>query len=450
MSTVLLIEDDAESRRATAELFLRENWKILEAGDGELGIRLALEHHPELILCDLLMPKANGFQVCRSIRQLLQRTKIIIISGRDYGVDRTSAIEAGADEYLVKPIRWENLHEVIERVLPPTDGAAQTGPLPDFIPPSTRVRFWGVRGSIPVPGSSTVGYGGNTSCVEVRADGEIIILDAGSGLRELGIALEKEFGERPIRTTLLISHTHWDHIQGLPFFLPVYNQKNSLRVLGYEGARAGLATALAGQMETSFFPISLRDIPSAILIEELKEMKFSIGKVKVEARFVNHPGICVGYRLTTTNGSIAFLPDNEPYDVLKLSHVGPGKSDVAEARAFAAEARRKLVNFLRGTDILIIDAQYTDEEYAQKVGWGHGSISSVVSLALDAEVHKLFLFHHDPNHDDKMIDDIVEAARMLVLESGKPVEVEAAREGSEVWLGARASLTSERAASSTA
>jgi phosphoribosyl 1,2-cyclic phosphodiesterase/CheY-like chemotaxis protein len=437
MPTVLLIEDDSESRRTTAELFGREDWEILEAGDGEAGIHLALKHRPELILCDLLMPKANGFQVCRSLRQLLQRTKIIIVSGRDYGVDRTSALEAGADEYLVKPIRWENLREVIERVLLPAD-IQPSGPVPDFVPPSTRVKFWGVRGSIPVPGSSTVGYGGNTSCVEVRADGEIIILDAGSGLRELGIELEAEFGDQPIRPTLLISHTHWDHIQGLPFFLPVYSQKNSLRVLGYEGARAGLGAVLAGQMETSFFPISLRDVPSAISIDELKDMEFSIGKVKVVARFLNHPGICVGYRLTTSNGSIAFLPDNEPYDVLKLNQAGPDKASFAEARAYAGDARAKLVEFLQQTDILIIDAQYTDEEYAQKVGWGHGSLSSVVSLAVDARVRKLFLFHHDPNHDDRKIDEMVEAARTLVLESGQPVEVEAAREGAEVWLGAKA------------
>jgi|KBSMisStaDraftv2_1062788.scaffolds.fasta_scaffold19472_4 phosphoribosyl 1,2-cyclic phosphodiesterase/CheY-like chemotaxis protein len=437
MPTVLLIEDDSESRRTTAELFGREDWEILEAGDGEAGIHLALKHRPELILCDLLMPKANGFQVCRSLRQLLQRTKIIIVSGRDYGVDRTSALEAGADEYLVKPIRWENLREVIERVLVPAD-IQPSGPVPDFVPPSTRVKFWGVRGSIPVPGSSTVGYGGNTSCVEVRADGEIIILDAGSGLRELGIELEAEFGDQPIRPTLLISHTHWDHIQGLPFFLPVYSQKNSLRVLGYEGARAGLGAVLAGQMETSFFPISLRDVPSAISIDELKDMEFRIGKVKVVARFLNHPGICVGYRLATSNGSIAFLPDNEPYDVLKLNQAGPDKASFAEARAYAGDARAKLVEFLQQTDILIIDAQYTDEEYAQKVGWGHGSLSSVVSLAVDARVRKLFLFHHDPNHDDRKIDEMVEAARTLVLESGQPVEVEAAREGAEVWLGAKA------------
>ncbi|MGI8430777.1 MAG: response regulator [Chthoniobacterales bacterium] len=299
MATVLLIEDDAEGRRATSELFLREGWEVLEAGDGDAGLELALQHRPDLVLCDLLMPKSNGFQACRKIRQKLLRAKIIIISGRDYGVDRSSAIEAGADEYLVKPVHWEHLREVIDRVLPADDGhrADQSEQVPSFVPPSTRLRFWGVRGSIPVPGSSTVRYGGNTSCLEVRAEGEIIILDAGSGLRLLGNALEEEFGSKPIKLTFLITHTHWDHIQGLPFFLPAYKEKNSLRVLGYEGARKGLAAILAGQMETSFFPVSLRDMPSSLEIEELKEMDFQIGKVKVHARFVNHPGICAGYRL---------------------------------------------------------------------------------------------------------------------------------------------------------
>ena len=443
MATVLLIEDDAESRRATAGLFSREDWTILEAGDGAAGISLALEHQPDLILCDLLMPKANGFQVCRTLRRNLQRAKIIIISGRDYGVDRSSAIEAGADEYLVKPILWEHLQAVIGRVMPQEgEGPSLAGPPPEFTPPSTRLKFWGVRGSIPVPGSSTVGYGGNTSCIEVRADGEIIILDAGSGMRALGIALEEEFKAHPIKLTILISHTHWDHIQGLPFFLPAYNSKNSLRLLGYEGARAGLATILASQMETSVFPVSLRDMTGAISIEELRTMEFSIGRVRVQARFVNHPGICVGYRLMTSNGSLAYLPDNEPYELLKVSLAERDHSDVKQARAHAAAERAGLVEFIRGADILVIDSQYTDDEYRQKIGWGHGSLSSVVSLALDAGVRKLFLFHHDPSRDDKGVDQMVESARMLVLESGQPMEVDAAREGSEVWLGAKASTPS--------
>jgi phosphoribosyl 1,2-cyclic phosphodiesterase len=354
---------------------------------------------------------------------------------RDYGVDRASALEAGADEYLVKPITWEVLSSSIERIFPelPRKPASSNHEV-EFHNPATRLKLWGVRGSIPVPGPTTVRYGGNTSCVEVRADGEIIILDAGSGIRTLGMDLEKEFGERPIKLSLLITHTHWDHIQGLPFFLPAYNKKNQIRVLGYEGARAGLAAILAGQMETPFFPVSLRDLPSNIAIEELKEMEFSIGKVRVRSKFANHPGICAGYRLYTSAGSIAFFPDNEPYELLKLHIADRDNTSIPDARAFAKLERSKLVEFLEGTDVLILDTQYTDEEYEKHIGWGHGSLSRVVSIAIDAKVKKLILFHHDPSHDDDMIDDMLERARLLVVESGQALDVEAGREGAEIWL----------------
>jgi phosphoribosyl 1,2-cyclic phosphodiesterase/FixJ family two-component response regulator len=438
MPTVLLIEDDDEARRATSELFSRDKWTVYEAGDGLQGIELALRHRPQVILCDLLMPKANGFQVCRAIRQQLQPTKIIVISGRDYGVDRASALEAGADEYLVKPITWEVLSSSIERILPdvPRRPAASSNHV-EFHTPATRLKLWGVRGSIPVPGPGTVRYGGNTTCVEVRADGEIIVLDAGSGIRTLGMDLEKEFGERSVKLSLLITHTHWDHIQGLPFFLPAYNQKNQIRVLGYEGARAGLAAILAGQMETPFFPVSLRDLPSNIAIEELKEMEFSIGKVRVRSKFANHPGICAGYRLYTSAGSISFFPDNEPYELLKLHIADRDRTSITDAKAFAKTERAKLVEFLEGSDVLLMDAQYTDEEYERHIGWGHGSLSRVVSLALEAKVKKLILFHHDPSHDDDKIDEMLEGARLLVIDSGQPMEVEAAQEGSEIWLAAK-------------
>jgi len=327
MPRVLIIEDDAENRRVLAELFAREDWKVLEAKDGDAGLELALRNRPELILCDLLMPKSNGFEVCRSIREQLLPTKIIVVSGRDYGVDRTSALEAGADEYLLKPITWELLSSTIDRLLPEIPRRPEPKSVPERESGPARIRLWGVRGSIPVPGKSTVRYGGNTSCVtvryggntscvEVRADGEIIILDAGTGIRLLGLALDKEFGPRSMKLTLLISHTHWDHIQGLPFFSPAYNQKNLIRVLGYEGARAGLAKILASQMETPFFPVSLRQLPSHLAIEELRDMEFQVGTVEVRSKFANHPGICVGYRLATSSGSIAYFPDNEPYEEL--------------------------------------------------------------------------------------------------------------------------------------
>jgi phosphoribosyl 1,2-cyclic phosphodiesterase/ActR/RegA family two-component response regulator len=434
MPRVLIIEDDAENRRVMAQLFTREDWKVLEAKDGEAGLELALRNRPELILCDLLMPKSNGFEVCRSIREQLQPTKIIVVSGRDYEFDRRSALEAGADEYLFKPITWELLSSTIDRLLPeiPRPPEPKSVPEGEWVP--ARIRLWGVRGSIPVPGRGTVRYGGNTSCVEVRADGEIIILDAGSGIRLLGLALDKEFGPRSMKLTILISHTHWDHIQGLPFFSPAYNQKNLIRVLGYEGARAGLAKILASQMETPFFPVSLRQLPSHLAIEELKEMEFKVGNVEVRSKFANHPGVCVGYRLATSSGSIAYFPDNEPYEALKLQLASRDGISEDEARDFAAAERKKMVDFLQDCDVAIMDTQYTDAEYAKHIGWGHSPVDSVVSLALDANVGTLVLFHHDPNHDDAMIDKMLEYARALVAKSGKPLEVEAAREGAEILL----------------
>jgi phosphoribosyl 1,2-cyclic phosphodiesterase/ActR/RegA family two-component response regulator len=437
MPRVLIIEDDAENRRVMAELFTRDDWKVLEAKDGDAGLELALRNRPELILCDLLMPKSNGFEVCRAIREQLPPSKIIVVSGRDYGVDRTSALEAGADEYLLKPITWELLSSTIGRLLPEIPRRPEPKSVPERESIPARIRMWGVRGSIPVPGKSTVRYGGNTSCVEVRADGEIIILDAGTGIRLLGLALDEEFGPRSMKLTLLISHTHWDHIQGLPFFSPAYNQKNLIRVLGYEGARAGLAKILASQMETPFFPVSLRQLPSHLAIEELRETEFQVGTVEVRSKFANHPGICVGYRLATSSGSIAYFPDNEPYEELKLLLASRDGISEDQARDFAGAERKKMVEFLWDCDLAIMDTQYTEEEYTKHVGWGHSSVDSVVSLALDANVSKLLLFHHDPNHDDQMIDKMVEHARALVAKSGKPMEVEAAREGAEILLDAK-------------
>src|SRR5437879_9272111 len=218
-SSVLIIEDDDDSGRAIANLFAKAEWKVLEAADGDSGVELAIRHRPEVILCDLLMPRSNGFQVCRTIRQQLQPTKIIVVSGRDYAVDRASALEAGADEFLLKPITWEVLRESIDRLLTliPQRPRATTSPEElGSVPP--RIKLWGVRGSLPVPGPATSRYGGNTSCVEVRAGGEIIMLDAGTVMVGLGLALQKELGPGTIKLTLLITHTHWDHIQGLPFF----------------------------------------------------------------------------------------------------------------------------------------------------------------------------------------------------------------------------------------
>jgi phosphoribosyl 1,2-cyclic phosphodiesterase len=277
----------------------------------------------------------------------------------------------------------------------------------------TRLKFWGVRGSIPTPGPGTVGYGGNTSCVEVRCDDDIIILDAGTGLRTLGSALLAEFKNQPLNLTLLVSHTHWDHIQGLPFFAPIYNPRCRLRILGAPGTREGLVSALTGQMESPYFPVPFAKVPGNIEIEEVSDFNFNIGPVQVRAQRSNHPGLCFGYRLFSPDGLIVFFPD-------------------AESRAGGED--REMIEFVRDADVLILDSQYDAAEYKTHVGWGHGCLDDTVALALKAGVRHLCLFHHDPGHDDKKLESFVRRARRLVAKAKSKMKVDAAREGMTIEL----------------
>jgi phosphoribosyl 1,2-cyclic phosphodiesterase len=287
----------------------------------------------------------------------------------------------------------------------------------------TKITFWGVRGSVPTPGAATVKYGGNTSCVEVRADGQIIILDAGTGIRLLGLELAREFDGASISVTLLITHTHWDHIQGFPFFLPAYQPKNTVHVLGFEGARQGLGSTLAGQMESPYFPIALQQMPGNVVIEELQSFDFNIGPIRAAATTVNHPGIAVGYKLTTSAGTLAYLPDNEPFHETQHGY-NHERVDLQN---------RKLIEFIRDVDVLIIDSQYDCDEYNSHIGWGHGCLDEVVRLAMLAQVKRLYLFHHDPGHDDARIDAMLAHARKMA--EGSAVQVFAATEGETVTLG---------------
>lgn len=259
-------------------------------------------------------------------------------------------------------------------------------------------------------------YGGNTSCVEVRSGNDRIILDAGTGLRKLGQSLLAEFKGRPLRLTLLLSHTHWDHIQGLPFFAPLYEKRCRLRILGGQGMRKNLLATLVGQMKSAYFPVPFSKLPGDVKIEELTDYNFAVGRVLVRAQRAQHPGFCVGYRLQTPGGSVVFFPDHEP--------VATGKD-------------RKLVEFIRAADVLILDSQYDRTEYRKFAGWGHGCVDNSVALALRAGVKKLILFHHDPDHDDKKIDALLAHARRLVAQAGGTLIVEAAREGRSLTLVAK-------------
>src|SRR5213594_2540340 len=282
-----------------------------------------------------------------------------------------------------------------------------------------RIRFWGTRGSIAAPGASTARYGGNTSCVEVRAsDGTVIVLDCGTGARELGLHLAQTMPQ-PIRLHLFIGHTHLDHIQGFPFFVPAFMPGAELNIYAPLGFQRGLEEAMAGQMEYSYFPVKLRDLRSRIHFTELDEGFFRVGDVLVETQYLNHTAPTVAYRMTSDGASIAYVTDHEPF------WSAPG-------RVSQHPGDERHIAFLKGANLVIHDAQYTAEEYLDKVGWGHSSIEYAVDVALAAGVERVVLFHHDPAHDDSMMEQMETMAQAHVGRRGQALEVLAAREGLEL------------------
>jgi phosphoribosyl 1,2-cyclic phosphodiesterase/ActR/RegA family two-component response regulator len=433
MKTGLVINEDREFRRAVVSWLKERQWTVLQAEERGAGLELSRQHPPQLVVCDLLKPGGRGFEFCRDLRQLEDPANpcVIIATGNGYAPERFHSLEAGADEYLARPVDFEKFSAILSRRsgAPPT-AAGRLGPAPG----STRLKFWGVRGSIPTPGPETAYYGGNTACVEVRAGGDIIILDSGSGIRPLGRALAREFKDQPIHLSVLITHTHWDHIQGFPFFMPAYDPKNRITVVGFEGARQGLQSTLSSQMESPYFPISMHQMPGHLTIEEVKGLDFKVGSVPVRAQFLNHPGACTGYRLTTPGGDICYLPDVELCQRLRASLEEPTAVLDTEQRKFASEHDLKVIEFIRDSEALILDSQYNADEYREHTGWGHSCAEDSVAFAIKANVKRLFMFHHDPDHNDEEISRMVARARRIVARRNSPLVVEAAREGFELVL----------------
>ncbi len=296
-----------------------------------------------------------------------------------------------------------------------------------------RVRFWGTRGSIPSPGPRTIRYGGNCSCVEVRTDaGELFIIDAGTGIRELGLSL---MPNGPITVHLLLSHTHWDHISGFPFFPPAFMGGNRIIIYAARNIDKGLEEVMAGQMEYTYFPVTMHDMLAGIEYRELLEETFAVGSASITTHYLNHTSICMGYRIEADGCSVVYVSDHEPYG-LSLFGATPPPEKIGRGLQDGVlhTGDRRLIDWVEGADLVIQDAQYTPEEYPKKIGWGHGSADYVTDVATLAGVKRLALFHHDPLHDDDMIDDIVEFCRARAAAGGVSLEVFGAAEGQELDL----------------
>ncbi len=287
------------------------------------------------------------------------------------------------------------------------------------------VTFWGVRGSIPAPGPGTARYGGNTPCISVELEESngkhVVVLDAGTGIRLLGNELAKRANGELI-IDLLISHTHWDHIQGLPFFTPFFDSGNQVRILGPMQGKVRLERILTEQMNRVVFPVPLKGLAAQLAVEHVDEGEFAVNGFAVEAMRLRHPATTLGYRLKPANGgpNLAYLCDNE---------LGTG-GDYEVGPSW----REDIVKFLRGADMLVHDAMYTPEQAEQFRGWGHSSYAEAVELAAEAGVKQLVLFHYRPENDDSMVDAIVSRAREQAEKLDHKVQVTAAVEGLQLTL----------------
>ncbi len=282
------------------------------------------------------------------------------------------------------------------------------------------VTFWGTRGSIPTPGAQTARYGGNTPCVAVEGtggrDGQLVILDAGTGIRALGRELvEKQNGA--VQAEILLSHAHWDHIQGLPHFKPFFAPGNAVRIWGSRQGTTSLEAILRQQMDPAVFPVPLDALSAKLTVQQVDPGEFALGTFRVQAMQLRHPGTTLGYRLTPAAGgaSIAYVTDNE---------LGPGGH-----YGTPPSWRKDFATFLHGVELLIHDAMYTPEELEEHRGWGHSTYEEAVALAGEAGVKRLVLFHHEPEHGDEAIDALLAAARRQARTKGLPAEVLAAQEG---------------------
>src|SRR5215213_5301167 len=284
---------------------------------------------------------------------------------------------------------------------------------------SLSVRFWGTRGSIPSPGSSTVRYGGNTPCLELRtAEGWLIILDAGTGIRELGRSLLDTGNGAPIAGDIFLTHAHWDHIQGIPFFAPLFRKGNRFTIWGSRSLETSIDRVVRDQMSPVVFPVSFEELQARIDFQELAEERRAGRGYEVAAMTVRHPGGALGYRFTERNGGgggLVYVSDNE------LS--------AAARYDTPREWRAKFVEFVRGAGILVHDTMYRADEYRNFVGWGHSTYEDAVELALEASVERLVLFHHHPERTDDEVDRCVATCRELVQARGARLEIIAAAEG---------------------
>ncbi len=398
---ILIIDDDANIARLQQELLLQAGHKVRVLLDATQAVEAIRETPPQLIIIDIMMPGIDGLEICRRIRTLphLDHVKIIVVSAKAYDFDRARAMSMGADGMLRKPISPRTYVQDIMGV----------------ISDDTVISYWGVRGTLPVPGPKTLRYGGNTSCVSLELPRkQLIIFDAGTGIRNLGHHL-LDTHEGPLSAKLLISHPHWDHINALPFFTPLFVPGNEFEIMGASHGSLTMRELISGQMDGVYFPVTIREFGSRLFFRNLGEETFTVDDIQVRTLLTSHPGNCLAYRVEVKGRSFCYFTDNELY--------------LKDSRYYSQDYVDRMVDFIKDCDVLLTDVTYTDEQYLKRINWGHSCVTRVAEIATQGNVRELQLFHHDPDQADDDIDRKLEDARKALQMLGSKTTCAAPAEG---------------------
>ena len=396
-----VVDDDPIMVKMMAALLAEAGHAVKSSTSSLTALADILVQKPDVVVVDLMMPDVDGMELCAMLRAKpsTAKIKIVMVSAKAYEFDRKRALGAGADGFIQKPISAETFMSRVLRI----------------VEDKLDVTFWGVRGTLPVSGGKSLRYGGNTSCVTIEfPTHQLFVFDAGTGIKNLSDHLLKQKRAR-IEAKIFLSHPHWDHINALPFFVPLYQPGNDFEILGARHGDTTMRQIISAQMDGVYFPITFQEFGARVYFHDLDEEELSFGRVKVKTMLLSHPGRCLGYRVDYNGRSICYVTDNELF-----LDGNPHHNDHYVS---------KLTKFVQGADALITDTTYTDQEYASKVGWGHSCIGEVVKLAHAAKVKSLYLFHHDPDQSDTAIDAKLEIAESQLAGLRSKTRVVAPQEG---------------------
>ncbi len=400
----LIVDDDKDMAAGNAALLEKAGYKTTIMNSAKDALTQVAAIAPDCIISDLMMPDVDGIGFFQGVRKLPleKQPPFIILTSKVFEFDRRRAFEIGVDGYLTKPPHPETyVNEVLE-----------------IINKEAIVQFWGVRGTLPVPGEETNFFGGNTNCVTLSLGKKhFFIFDAGSGMKKLSNYLMK-LNKFPMAAKIFISHPHYDHINGIPFFVPLYMKGNEFEFFGAPYGDMNIEKIIGGQMDSVYFPVTVKEFAAKITYHDLKEETFNIDEVEIQTLLLNHPGACLGFRVKYNNKIFCYVTDHELY-----------LEDVPYYNQFDVD---RIVNFIRDSDVLVMDTTYLDAEYVAKTGWGHSCVSRVIDVADKAKVKLLCLYHHDPDQLDKHIEFKLKEAKTMLEARQSTTQVMAPREGEKI------------------